>query len=468
MTNEDGRTASGRDRANESGNVLSTMNVDGSRRRIAPKLSRGTHHSRRRWVAWILILAFTAIPFVRIGGAPLLLLDVVSRRFTIFGQTFLATDGPLVAAVVVFSFLVIFLLTALVGRVWCGWGCPQTVYLEFVYRPIERFFDRLGGGRVTPGLRLVRFAVWLAISLVLANTFLAYFVGVERLATWITSSPAEHPQAFLVVAVTTALMMIDFTWFREQMCTLVCPYGRFQSVLLDRASKIIGYDARRGEPRGKFRKDEPRSTGDCIDCTLCVQTCPTGIDIREGLQMECIACAQCIDACDHVMDKIGRPRGLIRYASLDELAGRVPRLVRPRVIVYSTLLAIVLAAGIGLLVTRSGVDAVFLRARATPFRLAGDGRVDCPFTLHLASRQAREQSLEIAVAGDVELAGGDRTIVLPPFGETTIERSVLLPRSAFQDGKALLRLRLVGDGIDIELERVLVGPSGKRSSERAE
>jgi len=305
--------------------VLPTLNVDGSRRWLRPRPSPGRFLDRRRAVAWALIAVFALLPHARVGGAPAILLDVVHRRFSLLGATFYPTDTVLLMLLLLGTFLGIFLLTAVVGRAWCGWAGPQTVYMEFVYRPIERLVDRgvTAVARNAAWRRAVKALAFLAVSMFVAHTFLAYFVGADALGRWVRASPFEHPVAFLVMAATTALMFLDFAWFREQVCLVACPYGRLQSVLLDRRSLIVAYDPRRGEPRGKLG----RVAGDCIDCRACVLTCPTGIDIRDGLQMECIHCAQCIDACDAIMDRVGRPRGLVRYGSRDEMAGAPRRIL---------------------------------------------------------------------------------------------------------------------------------------------
>lgn len=448
--------------------VLSTLEADGSRRWLKPRLSHGPNYVRRRGIAAFLILVFTGLPFLRIDGQPAFLLDVLERRFTVFGTTFFATDGTLVGLLVVAIFLTIFLLTTLFGRVWCGYACPQTVYLEFVYRPVERFFDRLaardsteGPVRLSIGLRVIRFIVWLAISAFLANTFLAYFVGIDRLAVWITRSPLEHPGSFAVMAVTTILMLVDFTFFREQLCTLTCPYGRFQSVMFDRATRIVAYDAKRGEPRAKIRADGTHEGGDCIDCRACVATCPTGIDIRDGLQMECVACTQCIDACDSIMAKIGRPAGLVRNASLEELEGKPRRWLRPRIFVYLALIAGAVSALSILIASRGSIDAVFLRTQSTPYRETSDGTIDCPIRLRLANRTASAQSVRLVLGSSGSIEGGPRAVELGAYEIVSIDRSIVLPKSAFSMGRASLELRIEsGPGESVLLEKTLIGPLG--------
>ena len=259
--------------------VLSTLEADGSRRWLKPKLSRGNLWTRRRILGYVLIAIFTLIPFIEVNGNPLVLLDLGARRFTILGFTFLPTDTLLLAIFMVGLLLSVFLFTALFGRVWCGWACPQTVYMEFLFRPVERFFDgTVGRGgpmkKVAPWRTAAKYVVYFLLSCYLANTFLAYFVGVDKLKVWMTQSPLEHPESFAVMAFVTFAMMVDFCYFREQMCLIACPYGRFQSVLLDQNSLIVAYDENRGEPRGKKSKgrgtergdEDSGIVGDCVDC----------------------------------------------------------------------------------------------------------------------------------------------------------------------------------------------------------
>ncbi|MFN0133952.1 MAG: cytochrome c oxidase accessory protein CcoG [Phycisphaerales bacterium] len=462
--------------------VLATLNDDGSRRWIKPRVSTGRFLTRRRIIAYALILIFTAIPYIKVGGHPLVLLDLPARRFTIFGVTFLPTDTVLLALFMVSVFVGIFLLTALFGRVWCGWACPQTVYMEFVYRPIERLFEGSPGRRrkgflAESGLgKVLKFAAFFVVSLYLAHTFLAYFVGVDRLAQWVTRSPLEHPAGFMIVAAVTGLMLFDFGYFREQMCLVACPYGRFQSALLDRSSLIVTYDPKRGEPRGKASVSLPvvgeKPRGDCVDCGLCVATCPTGIDIRNGLQMECVHCAQCIDACDAVMTKLGRPRGLIRYGSQDAIEGKPRRFLRPRVVIYPLALMVVLTAlGLGL-AARGPADVTVLRGLGRPFTelIQAEGtvaEVENPVRVKIVNRTDSTASFRVEIAGieGARVASEENPVRVSPRGSKTAPMMLIVPRSAFTGGTVRVTLRFIGEqGVVAERRYTLVGPASSATA----
>ena len=510
------------------GRVLSTLEADGSRRWLNPRLAKGRYWQARRVVAYLLIAVFTLVPFLKLNGKPLILLDVLQRRFTLFGYTFLPTDTLFLALFMVGVILSIFAFTAILGRVWCGWACPQTVYMEFVYRPIQRLF----GGRVGQGGKprhkiegwraIAMYAIYLLVSFYLANTFLAYFVGVENLKKWVLGSPLNHPVAFAVVGIVTLLMMFDFAFFREQLCIIACPYGRLQSVLLDRQSLIVSYDTGRGEPRGKLmrsapshrrdnasslrrenapplRRDNlpahsggqavthrrinapahaggnvdtgepqpaalqssPRATGDCIDCGMCVQVCPTGIDIRDGLQVECIACTQCIDACDAVMDKIGTPRGLIRYTSQAAVAGEKTRIIRPRVILYGIVFTALLTLLIVLVVTKSPVDLTILRNPGRPFNVVEGSMVENALHLKITNRtdEPRTYRVDVSSHPQAKLIGSRESLPLAPGEMISEPVRVLAPFDLFSAGGLDVTLRLTSDdGVTVERTYRLLGP----------
>ena len=452
------------------GRVLPTMNEDGSRRWIRPRPSSGRWDARRRAVAYVLMAVYLAIPHLRMNEKPLILLDAPHREFTFFGYTFLPTDTLLLMLFLGTVIMTVFLLTALFGRVWCGWACPQTVWMEYLFRPLERLLeggphgslaiDR-GGNRFHPR-RLVKFAVFLVIALVLGHTFLSYFVGFDQIVQWVQRSPAQHPSAFAVMAFTTTLVFADFTYFREQTCTIACPYGRWQSALLDRSSLIVAYDPGRGEPRQKGTKRRTITAGDCIDCGMCVQTCPTGIDIRDGLQMECIHCTQCIDACDAVMEKVQKPRGLIRYTSREMLDGTARHLLRPRTVIYPVALAGFLGTFVFMLGTKAPMDVTLLRAVGDPFSMDADGRVLNQVRLRIANRRGVDQAYRIEVTG---VDARDVVVPVNPFpvarGKTeTTSLFVSLPVSAFANAEPSITVRVSDNsGFSDAWPWRLLGPS---------
>lgn len=450
--------------------VLSTLERDGSRRWLKPKLSQGHYLKWRRLVAWLLIFVFTIIPFLKINGKPLVLLDIPARRFTIFGYTFLPTDTLLLALFMVGLLMSIFLLTALFGRIWCGWACPQTVYMEFVYRPIERLFDGTSGkggpaksNRPT-WVRLLKYPFYLVVSFYLANTFLAYFVGVEKLSQWVRQSPLEHPTPFLVMAFVTVAMMADFCYFREQVCIIMCPYGRFQSVLLDQSSLIVSYDHHRGEPRGKAKKSTNALPvlGDCVDCGLCVATCPTGIDIRKGLQMECINCTQCIDACNAVMEKLDRPTGLIRYSNQRRINGEKDSFLRPRVIIYPLLLTIIASIFGYIILNKKSFDAIVIREAGNPFTVVAENTaVQNLIRLKLTNRTDAPMNFKVQVLepADARIEFREPELELASAVSGVFHASVVAPKEKFRLGRADLKLLITNEqGEQREQEYKLIGP----------
>jgi cytochrome c oxidase accessory protein FixG len=450
--------------------VLPTLNADGTRRRIRPRLYQGPRLTARRRVAWSLMALFTALPWLELHGKPLILLDVARREFTFFGTTFLPTDGVLLMLLLLAIFVTVFLATALVGRAWCGWACPQTVYMEFMFRPIERLFegrpeDQRRLDRSGPSLRRVaKNLVFLGLAFLLANVFLSYFVGVRTLLGWTRLSPLEHWTPFVVVAVTTALVFFDFAVFREQMCTVACPYARIQSVLLDPRSLLVGYDPARGEPRGKGKPQAGR--GDCIDCNACVAACPTGIDIRDGLQLECIACAQCADACDGIMHKIKKPLGLIRYGSQATLESRSmssvpPRVLRPRVVIYSVLLAGLLVSLVTLAATRKSAEVTVLRGLGAPFT-EERGLVTGALRVKVQNHGAapRQYRLEVVTSPPVTLIAPENPLEVPGGGQRTTPVFVVAPTSTFHTGRREVVVRVSDEqGFSVDAPYRLVGPS---------
>ena len=416
--------------------VLSTLNRDGTRRWLRPRLAHGRFLRRRRIVGYALIALFVALPFVRIGGRPAFLIDLAARELDFFGALYRPSDGFALALLGLTIVLAVFLVTALFGRVWCGWGCPQTVYLELVFRPIERAFKKH---------KAAKWAIYTVLAFALANVFLAYFVGTDRLETWVTESPADHPAGFSLVVGVTALWLGEFGWFREQMCIVACPYGRLQSVLLDPQSLIVGYDAQRGEPRGKAKKKLPVVPhGDCVDCAACVLVCPTGIDIRDGLQMECIGCAQCIDACDGVMTKLGRKTGLIKYTSKAELAGAARKVLRMRTIVYPALLLLAVGALVFVLAKRTGTEVWIERVQGPSFVELPDGRISAQARIKIENEgdELRRYHVSLTETPNAELRVAQDTWQVRPHKAIDVPLFVDVPRDSFVHGERRVYVKI--------------------------
>ncbi|MGM0558101.1 MAG: cytochrome c oxidase accessory protein CcoG [Myxococcota bacterium] len=436
--------------------VLSTLSKDGKRRWLYPIVSKGKHYYRRLGLAVALIGLFLALPIVKVGGNPAVFLDVINREFHFFGLTLYPTDTILLMIFLVAVLLSVFLLTAFLGRVWCGWGCPQTIYLEFLYRPIERLIE----GRETTRKRrdegpwtfdkawrkVLKWSVYLGISLFLAHAFLAYFVSWERLTSWMTLAPSEHWGTFVAMGILTALILFDFGIFREQMCTITCPYARLQSVLQDQDSLIVSYDPNRGEPRGRRTREmrkkekagEPIGLGDCIDCGACVRTCPTGIDIRDGLQMECVACTQCIDACNDIMDGIGKPHGLIRYTSEKALEDKETSILRPRTVIYSLILVGLVSAFVAILSSRSTIEVDTLRMRGAPFSQIKDDKVANRLRFRVRNQSGAMRSFTVVPVepSDLEMKFiGPENIDLAMGEMTGIEVWVVSREDQFTNGE---------------------------------
>ncbi|MEY5025103.1 MAG: cytochrome c oxidase accessory protein CcoG [Verrucomicrobiota bacterium] len=361
---------------------VTTFGTTGKRTTLYPSVSPGPFLNARTLVGVLLVGLFLSLPWIPIGGAPAVFLDVASQRFHLFGLTFLPQDLWLAFFIITGLGFTLFAITALWGRIWCGWACPLTVFLDLVRRverwlegngPERKRFDTepWGAGKILR--RLLKHAAMGGLALVLAHGVLAYFVSLPSLGDMMRHSPSAHFRAFLLVSALTLLLWFNFAWFREQFCIVLCPYGRLQSVLTDEHSLVIGYDSRRGEPRSPVRSSPSHETrGDCIDCLKCVQVCPTGIDIRQGLQLECIGCAACLDACNGVMEKLDRPKGLIRYDSLAGLRGLPKKFWRPRIVLYSALILLGSTAfGLGLSTLRPAAVSL-TRIPGPPYFLEGE------------------------------------------------------------------------------------------------
>ena len=427
-------------------NILGSMKQDGSRLMIHTADVKGVWNRWRRTVFAVLLGVYVAGPFIPVGGHPMIQLDVQHRRFFLFGSTFNAQDFWLVLLLALSVAFALLLGTAWRGRVWCGWACPQTVFLEGLYRPVERFFEGPREARIRLenqpmsvskfARRAAKYATFLVISAAIAHTATALFVSPRELWLMINEGPRLHTEAFGLTLGFTAVLMFNFTWFREQFCVVLCPYGRLQSVLHDRDSVTVAYLEARGEPRGKIVKApaaEAPKLGDCIDCKRCIAVCPTGIDIRNGLQMECIACTQCVDACDEMMDQVKRPRGLITFASQHQLVGQPSPVVRPRLLVYASLMTLCLV-GLGVsLATRTPFEANIFRARGgMPYVVDGDV-VRNPFEVHVFNKNPGPARFTLAFKGapeDAQIIIGTPTLDLASLTDAHVPVSVSIPRKS--------------------------------------
>lgn len=430
---------------------VTSINDDGSRRFIHPAAVKG-RFTRWRSLAGIALMAiYVALPWITINGNPAVFLDLRLRQFHFFGLTFVTQDLWLAFFVVSGLAFSLFYVAALLGRVWCGWACPQTVFLDLARR-IERWCEGDAPARVKldrmpmTGAKMIRrfgkHALFGIFAAVLAHVFLSYFVSIPRLYGMMTHSPAENFTNFALVALMTAALWFDFAWFREQFCIVLCPYGRLQGALLDKHTVTIGYDQQRGEPRGK--KGTPNA-GDCIDCRRCVAVCPTGIDIRQGQQIECIGCAACIDACDAVMTKLERPRGLVRYDSLEGFAKRPTKWVRPRTILYTVLLLIGATAMTLALSTLRPATVSLLRMQGAPYFLDGGGQLRNQFLLRVLNKRNRAETYRIEFIGAPAALGSTGTaepLAVPALGEQMRPFVVTIPRAAFRE-EFPLRVRVV-------------------------
>jgi len=450
---------------------VTTIRDDGSRFFLHPADVRGFFSKHRRWTGLLLIAIYLSLPWIDIGDHPAVFLDVGGRRFHLFGLTLAFQDAWLLFFAITGLGFALFFVTSLLGRLWCGWACPQTVFLEHVYRPIERFIEgdavqrrRLDASSWTKEKILKRTAKQIAfvtVSAVISHLFLAYYVSLAELWNMMHTAPKEHGGAFLFVFVFTGVNYFNFAWFREQLCIVICPYGRLQSALTDDNTVVIGYDERRGEPRGHVTDPE---AGACIDCNRCVQVCPTGIDIRHGLQLECIGCSACIDACDEIMTKVKRRTGLIRYDSLNGLEGGKTQWIRPRTIMYSILLVVGMAVAGWSISTVRPANMGVTRMTGAPY-IVSDEAVRNQYLVRIVNKRESVQSFSLEVIGApaaFTLTGFTGTVKVGPLGEEVFPLVMQVPRSEYT-GKFPLELVLHAgaEGFELRREIEFIGPDPK-------
>jgi cytochrome c oxidase accessory protein FixG len=409
---------------------IATADKSGARLWLYPRKVSGSFFRARTWLSWVLLVVMFGGPFVRINGNPLLMINIVDRRFCILGQIFWPQDVAIFAIAMLIFLTGIIIFTTAFGRLWCGWTCPQIVLMEMVFRKIEYAIEgdahqqkQLDAAPWTGGKvfkKLFKQGVFLALSFVIGNTLLSYIIGSDKLIEIITDDPANHVKGLTFMVLFTLVFYSIFARFREQACTFICPYGRLQSTMLDENTMVVAYDKKRGEKRGRWsgaQTLQSRSSGglgDCIDCNLCVSVCPTGIDIRNGTQMECVNCAACIDACDGVMDKLKLPRGLVRYGSLNSIERGEKFKFTPRMGIYSVVLTGLIAAFLVLVFTRDAVELTLLRAPGALYQQTQEGVIENIYTFKLVNKTSRDIPVELRLEdspGKLSVMGGGGLLV---------------------------------------------------------
>jgi cytochrome c oxidase accessory protein FixG len=453
--------------------AISTVDKQGRRVWVYPKKPSGKFTRRRQWLGYALVAFLFIGPFIRIGGEPLLMINLVERRFVFFGQTFWPQDFLIFVLGFIAFIVFIALFTVAFGRLFCGWVCPQTVFMEHVFRRIEYAIEgdwkqqqALNKGPLTNRKVLkktLKHVIFFAISFLIGNTFLAYIIGSDELLRLVLEPASEHIGGLTAMLLFSGAFYGNFAFFREQACTTVCPYGRLQGVLLDRKSIVIAYDHMRGEPRGKFRKNEDRATvgkGDCIDCRACVHVCPTGIDIRNGTQLECVNCTACIDACDHMMTSVGLPTGLIRYASEAEIADKKPFVFTLRMKGYTAVLIAIVGVLVTLIAMRSDVDGTLLRTPGMLFQERPDGRISNLYAIKLVNKTQRAMPVRLELIepqGEVQVVG--RNIDLAPGELAQGEVFIILPKDQLDGIKTTVQVGVYsGDKLVDKVKTSFVGP----------
>ncbi|MCT4214306.1 cytochrome c oxidase accessory protein CcoG [Elizabethkingia anophelis] len=407
---------------------VGTMDNTGKRKWVFPRKPKGKYTNYRNIVSTILLIVFFVLPFLKINGNPVLKFNILDREFFIFGQPFYPQDFFILTIGAITGLIFITLFTVVFGRIFCGWICPQTIFMESVFRKIEYLIE----GDRNKQMRLdaqpwntekiwkrgLKWSIFILISLIISHLMFSYIVGYERVLEIMKEGPVKNYDNFLVMILFSAAFYFVFAWFREQVCTLVCPYGRLQGVLIDKKTINVFYDFKRGENRSKWRKGEDRKAagkGDCIDCGQCVVVCPTGIDIRNGQQLECINCTACIDACDEVMDKVGLPKGLIRYASEDEIEKGEKFKFTTRMKAYAAVLLLLVVGSSFLILNRSAVEGKFIKPAGSTYYVK-DNRTINVYNYTLLNKSNEDKVVTIKIIspqnGEIEVIGGVNKIIM--------------------------------------------------------
>jgi cytochrome c oxidase accessory protein FixG len=452
---------------------IATVDDEGKRIWIFPKKPKGSFYSKRKLVSYLLLILLFTIPYIKIDGEPFLMFNILERKFSIFGFIFWAQDLYLFALTMIVLVVFVILFTVIFGRLFCGWVCPQTIFMEMVFRRIEYWIE--GDWKQQKKLanqpwnkekitkRALKHGIFFIISFLIANTFLSYIIGYEQVWAIAADNPINHIGGLIAILVFTTVFFLVFLKLREQVCTTICPYGRLQGVLLDRRSLNVIYDYVRGEKRAKFDKREDRSKtdkGDCIDCKQCVNVCPTGIDIRNGIQLECVNCTACIDACDEMMEAVNLPKGLIRYDSEEGVKTGVKFSFTARVKAYSVLLLGLLVLLTSLVINRSDFETTILRTRGTLFQKAEKGQITNIYDITITNKTSQEFKIELKVLdkkGDVKVIGDP--ITLEQRGQTKSKFMVYLNKQELNKMNSKVQIGVYGNGqlVD-EVTTTFIGP----------
>jgi cytochrome c oxidase accessory protein FixG len=434
---------------------IATVDAKGKRNWIFAQKPKGRFYNIRTWVSWGFFILFFALPWINVNGRPLFLFNIPDAKFIIFGKIFWPQDFFIFGLTMVTFIIFIVLFTAAFGRLFCGWICPQTIFMEMFFRKVEYFIEGDRGKQLLLNkapwdgkkirIKLTKHIVFFFLSFIIANYFLAYIIGVDELLKIIREPMTEHFVGFLSLMIFSAIFYGVYAWFREQACTVVCPYGRLQSVLMDRNSMIVAYDHKRGEPRGKFSKKASfELQGDCIDCFQCVKVCPTGIDIRNGTQMECVGCTACIDACDKMMVSVNKPKGLVRYASENGIEDGKKLSYTNRMKFYTVLLILLTGVLTVLLLTRKDIGSTIVRATGQLYQERGTDSISNLYIIKVVNKTLKDIPLTLKLLNApgriIEAEGRDILVKKEDIGKGSF--FIVLPNSYISRRKTKLEIGL--------------------------
>jgi cytochrome c oxidase accessory protein FixG len=437
---------------------IATVDKKGKRLWVFPQKPSGRLYNLRKIFTLFYLAVFFTLPFIKVNGHPVFLINILKRKFILFGQIFWPQDFFIFAMGMIVFIVFIALFTVVFGRVFCGWACPQTIFMEMIFRKVEYWIEgnaaqqkMLAAAPWRSNKIMKKTAKWIVfwlMSFIIANTFLAYIIGVDELYKLITEPLSQNIGTFIGLVIFTTVFFFVYLWLREQVCTVICPYGRMQGVLLDRNSVIVAYDYVRGEKRGKFKKNEERTLGDCIDCNLCVKVCPTGIDIRNGTQLECVNCTACIDACNHMMDAVGLPKGLIRYASEHNIAKNRPWVFTTKMKAYTLVMCILVGVLTWLLASRTDVGVTLLRTSGQLYQEQPNNQMSNLYNYKVLNKTYQQKQVELRpenFSGRIELIG-ETKLVVPKEGTATGTMFIYLNKTDVRKRKTQLKIGVYEGG----------------------